>query len=633
MAASDGFAAGIAAHDSHAPQVKRAELDLAWRQFGTAGSPEDFCRAWLALQCHAIGEVNDGVVVLQKPGNEGFAPLAFWPEGQRDRSALVEITERGLREGRGVVQPRASGGGGSALPDRPDYQIAYPIRLDGKLRGVVGLDIAWREAPQLQAAMRQLQWGSAWLEVLLRRHADPVEAARQRMQLILQLTGIFLERPDFAAAAADLATETATRLGCDRVTLGLVQGGSMRIEAVSHSAHFDRRANLLAATAAAMNEALDQREAIAYPQDRDGRPVVTLAHAELAQLSGADGVVSVPLMHKGRVIGALTLERGGGHRFDGPTLELLEGLASMLGPLIEMRLEQGKSLAAQAAARAHGFWSRLVGPRDAGLKLGAGALAAAVLFLAFATGEYRVSADARIEGKVQRTLTAPFQGYVRESTRRAGDTVRQGEVLARLDDRDLRLEQARLAAQREQLGRQYREAMAKRDRAQARIVSAQLEQSQAQLALVEEHLQRTEVVAPFDGVIVSGDLTQMLGAPFERGQALFEIAPLDAYRVVLQVDEHRVADVRAEQRGELVLSSMPGRRLAIHVDKITPVSVAKEGRNFFRVEARLEDGPDPQLRPGMEGVAKVVAGEQRLAWIWTREVVNWVRLKAWAWSP
>ena len=538
----------------------RTELDSAWRQFGAARSPEEFCRHWLAVQCHAIADVREAVVVLQKPGTESFAPLAFWPDERPARSSLAEVTERALREGRGLVQPREGASGAAVsdgLPDRPDYQIAYPVRVDGRLRGVVGLELGWRDAPQLQQAMRQLQWGSGWLEVLLRRHADPAEAARSRTKLILQLVAIFLERPLLKDALTDLATEAATRLGCDRVLLGLSHGGALRIEAVSHTVQFDRHANLLAAALGAMSESLDQREAIVFPQDRDERPVVTLAHAELAQLSGADGVATVPLMHEGRAVGALTLERGAGQRFDPPTLELLEGLAAMLGPLLALRLEQGRSLTSQAASRAQGFWSRLVGPSHAGLKFGAGLLAAAALFLTFATGEYRVGAEARIEGKVQRTLTAPFQGFVREAARRAGDTVKQGEVLARLDDRDLRLERSRLDAQRDQQGRQYREAMAKRDRALARIVSAQLEQSQAQLSLIEEHLARTEVTAPFDGVLVSGDLTQMLGAPLERGQAMFEIAPLDEYRVVLQVDEHRVADVRVGQRGELVLSSNP----------------------------------------------------------------------------
>jgi len=69
------------------------------------------------------------------------------------------------------------------------------------------------------------------------------------------------------------------------------------------------------------------------------------------------------------------------------------------------------------------------------------------------------------------------------------------------------------------------------------------------------------------------------------------------------------------------------------VQKVTPVSMARDGRNVFRVEAQLETGSDPRLRPGMEGVAKVTVENRRLAWIWSREIVNWVRLKLWAWTP
>ena len=141
------------------------------------------------------------------------------------------------------------------------------------------------------------------------------------------------------------------------------------------------------------------------------------------------------------------------------------------------------------------------------------------------------------------------------------------------------------------------------------------------------------MVAPFAGILVSGDLSQALGAPVERGQILFEIAPLDAYRVVLQVDEQQVADVRSGQRGELVLSSMPGVRYPLTVKSVTPVNVAKDGRNLFRVEAPLDVKPDARLRPGMEGVGKVSVGERRLIWIWTREFTTWLNRKLWAWMP
>ena len=53
----------------------RTELDGAWRQFGSARSPEEFCRHWLAVLCHAVSGVHDAVVVLQKPGADAFAPI------------------------------------------------------------------------------------------------------------------------------------------------------------------------------------------------------------------------------------------------------------------------------------------------------------------------------------------------------------------------------------------------------------------------------------------------------------------------------------------------------------------------------------------------------------------------------
>ncbi len=615
----------------HVAESARTEVEQAWKQFGSAATPEEFCQHWLALQCHIIAEVNDGVVVMQKPGAETFAPLAFWPEGRRDRSHLAEVTERALREGRGVVQPREAGS--SMLPHQPDYQLAYPIRIDGKVRGVVGVEIQWRQEAQLQAAMRQLQWGSGWLEVLLRRHADPMETARLRLKLILQFVSVFLDRKDFKEASTALVTEVATQLGCDRVTLGVLRPKGVRIEAVSHTVQFDRHANLLRATEAAMTEVLDQGEPVIYPPDRDGRLVVTFSHAELAQLSGAGGIATLPLVNSGRQVGALTLERAPGFRFDAPTVELLEGLAAMLGPLVDLQRARQRSLPAHVGDSARGLLDRLVGPRHGSFKVIFLLIAAIVAFLVFSTGDYRISARTRLEGLVQRAVTAPFPGYVRDAGHRAGDTVKVGELLARLDDRDLRTERVRLLAQRDQYHKQHREAMAKRDRAQISIISSQIDQAEAQLAMVDEQLARTDIVAPFDGVIVSGDLTQSLGAPLERGQVLFEVAPLDSYRVVLEVDERDIADVSVGQGGELVLSSMPGQRFPVTVEKITPVNVAREGRNYFRVEAQLAADTVQRLRPGMEGVGKIYVAERRLIWIWTREMINWIRLKLWAWMP
>jgi multidrug efflux pump subunit AcrA (membrane-fusion protein) len=151
--------------------------------------------------------------------------------------------------------------------------------------------------------------------------------------------------------------------------------------------------------------------------------------------------------------------------------------------------------------------------------------------------------------------------------------------------------------------------------------------------LLEEQLSRIAVTAPFDGVVVAGDLSQSLGAPVERGDILFEVAPLDSYRVILEVDERDIGPVSRDQTGTLALTGMPEDKLEIRVDKITPISTAEDGRNYFRVEASLVGETPAILRPGMEGVGKISVGQRKLIWIWTHKIVYWIRMFSWSWWP
>ena len=608
----------------------RRASEQAWKQFSQAQSIEEFCNSWMLIQCQTIGGVSDGVVILLKPGTSMFAPVAFYPESPDDRSHLAEISERALKDGQGVVQPVTEPGKGDGHATR--YQLAYPVRLDGQIRGVVAMDIDGRPDASLQAAMRDLQWGSGWLEVFLRRHADPVEATHVRMKLALDLVSTLLEQPGLKDGAAAFTTEIAARLGCDRVALGVVKGRRIKLSAVSHSAQFDTRANLLRAMESAMEEAVDQAETISFPPERDNLPVVSHAHESLIRESGAGSAVTFPLVDNGEVIGALSLERPAGYRFDVPTLEVCEALAAVAGPIIELKRKGEISLPLHAAESTTGLWRKVVGKGHAGYKFALGAVAAVAVFLGVATGDFRVSANATVEGLMQRAITAPFNGFVKAAPLRAGDAVKADQVIGRFDDRDLRLERIKLYSQREQYLKQRREAMANHDRTQLEMVGAQIDQATAQLGLVEEQLSRSEMIAPFDGFIVTGDLSQSLGSPVERGQVLFEIAPLDGYRIALNVDERDIGYVALGQRGELAVASMPGQKYEFEVVKITPVNVAKEGKNFFKVEARLAEGAE-RLRPGMAGVGKVFIEERKLAWIWTHAFTDWLRLFAWSWLP
>jgi len=584
-----------------------------------------------------ISGVSGGVVVAASPATGRFTPAAFWPEGRRAAAHLAEAVERALAERRGVVLKRQAAGDHST-PGRDRYDVAYPIQANDKVYGVVALDIAPRSEPELEAVLRQLQWGAGWLEVLVHRlgaaRLEPgsVEAAKRRLQIVLDLVASALGHERFYGAATAFVTTLATRLACDRVSLGFLKGGRVQVRAVSHSAHFGKQTNLVRAIGAAMDEALDQRATVVYPLRPGGEARVTRVHAELARQPDAGAICTVLLAEGRRFVGALTLERPADQPFDPATVEFCEALAAVAGPMLEVQRRDDRWLVVKAADAGRRQLGHLIGLRHMALKFTVVALAAAVAVLAFAEGDYRVSARSVMEARTRLAAVAPFNGYIKEAPVRAGDVVRPGQLLAMLDDRELRLERLKWLSQAEQLLKQRDQSVAKRDAAAAQIAGAQIDQARAQLALLDDQLSRTRVVAPHEGSVVAGDLSQSLGAPVERGQVLFEVAPLADYRVVLQVDERDIADVAVGQRGELLLTAWPSDSVSFVVEKITPVSTAREGRNYFRVEAKLDQTPD-RLRPGMEGVGKVVADRRLLVWIWTRQAIDWIRLKLWAWLP
>ena len=180
--------------------------------------------------------------------------------------------------------------------------------------------------------------------------------------------------------------------------------------------------------------------------------------------------------------------------------------------------------------------------------------------------------------------------------------------------------------------KEYRSALAGYDRVQVAITKARIQQVDAQLALIDKQLARTKLVAPIDGLVVSGDLSQSLGSPIERGDVLFEVAPLESYRVVLKTDERDIVFITTGQKGSLTLAGLPNTQISLTVEKITPVTIAEEGRNYFRIEA-LMDLQSDLLRPGMGGIAKIEVGRRKLIWIWSRRLVDWFSLWTWAKLP
>jgi hypothetical protein len=218
-------------------------------------------------------------------------------------------------------------------------------------------------------------------------------------------------------------------------------------------------------------------------------------------------------------------------------------------------------------------------------------------------------------------------------------TISQGPtVLAVMDTSDLRLQLAEPKA--ELLSYLRREAVAMRDRkiAEAQIARAEVDRLQAQIDLLEYRIRKARIVSPLSGKVLTGDLKHRIGAPIKTGDVLFEVAPLETLRADLSIPEDQIADVMAalktadargeKLQGQLATVGKPDQRVGFVVERIDPVAQVVDQANVFKVRAGLNETRQWML-PGMEGVAKIHLGNRKYAWLWSRKLVNWVRMKLW----
>jgi len=295
-------------------------------------------------------------------------------------------------------------------------------------------------------------------------------------------------------------------------------------------------------------------------------------------------------------------------------------------------LRQDRSLLVLFYERVLGVLKKLLGTRHFTVKAISAVTIAAIAYLALASDVYRARAHAQIQGETRRLVSAPFDGFIRAQFVRAGDVVKADTLLAELQYNDLQLERLRQISRKRQYQTELAKALAKPDLAAVNIARAQIEQTDAEIELSDQMIERARLRAPFDAVVVSGDLSQSVGKPVSRGDTLFEIAPLDRYRMTAVVPEADIGLVKVSQQGELLLSALPDRTFPVEIASITTVAQAEAGVNGFEVIGTIE-GRDQTLRPGMEGVVKIDVGRRNLAWIWLHPIVDWMRIKIWALIP
>ncbi|HSZ57365.1 MAG TPA: HlyD family secretion protein, partial [Tepidisphaeraceae bacterium] len=170
-------------------------------------------------------------------------------------------------------------------------------------------------------------------------------------------------------------------------------------------------------------------------------------------------------------------------------------------------------------------------------------------------------------------------------------------------------------------------------KAEAMIAQAHAEAAKAQMELYAYQISQSTIRAPYDGILLKGDLTTRIGQKLQLGEELHEMAPNDRLRVEAKVAERDIQNVKLGAAGRLATDALPMDKYTFHVSRIIPVAKAEEGASEFVVygepdSAEAAEG-HPDWRPGMAGEIRIDVGHKRLAWIWTHRLIDFLRLKLW----
>jgi len=521
----------------------------------------------------------------------------------------------------------------------PRHVIYLPLsRADG--RPCLGLFLLTTRNLAIVQSSLQLLHAATSLYTLydVQQSTHQTLAGARHLTAAVAVLSAVQQETRFRAAAMAWCNQVQSAWRASRVSFGILHGHAVKLAAMSGTEHLSRKTALAQAIESAMEECVDQQVEVAFPPPPEGDDAMVVARqAEaLSQTHGPSRIVSVPLWVAGDVVGVLTIERSS----DAPMLpgageaelpgagEALRLACNLVAPSLLQLRDNDRWLAAKAVTSVRTTAALLVGPRHTWVKLGTLAGCALLTFLIFFRGPDRVTASFVIEATERRLLTAPFDGYLEAVHVAPGDEVASGGVLAELETAELRLGAAQLDADRLRYEKEAGIARRQGEIAEQQANEAEAARVQAELDLVRYQIERAHIVSALPGVVLEGDHRRRIGGAVQKGDTLFELAPPEELKAELYVPEERVGELRVGERGELASASHPGDFIAFTIERIEPAAIVKDERNVFRVHAALADAP-PWLRPGMAGVAKVEVGRASYLRLWTRDAVNWVRMKLW----
>ncbi|WP_432799295.1 efflux RND transporter periplasmic adaptor subunit [Poriferisphaera sp. WC338] len=231
----------------------------------------------------------------------------------------------------------------------------------------------------------------------------------------------------------------------------------------------------------------------------------------------------------------------------------------------------------------------------------------------------------RLEELQMSKVASEVEGKIKHVPVREGDVVKGGEtVIAEVDGTwvQLAFESAKAdeAARRATLDQSMRdltmlEALEKARsakpkevadaRAKVKSDSASLEAAQAAVRRAEEQLSRLNIIAPFDGVVISRDTEE--GQWVNPGAGIASLISSGTIDAVVNVPERYINQIKV---GDEVVLSMDAMHEEVKGNVVSVTPMGSSSSRTFPVKVRMSD-ENGRLLPGMSVTARLPIGEPR----------------------
>lgn len=458
--------------------------------------------------------------------------------------------------------------------------------------------------------------------------SETVASSSSRFRAIAQ-TSTYASHMELAFT---ITNDLCNKLGCEQVALGLVNGRRIEVLSISGMDSVHRRSPGVVTLRAAMEECLDFDIPIVHPTGSSwsSETIGTgyRLHKQWHTSVNGDSVASIPLHDGDAPVAVLSLRQRADNPFAAETIEKVKASVEPYAAALVVAKRASRGLPRHAVDTVRGGWHVVTGRGRLGTKIAtAFGVVASITFL-FGSMSYELTVPCTVTPKQVRHLAAPFDAVINRSFVVQGDRVVSGQMLCGLDHRELDQQRTELQAKKAVAAHERDRALADDQPVEAQLAEARLTLIAAQLAIIDRRIEQAAIRAPFDGVVVTGDLRKSIGSVVARGDPLFTIAPLTEWTIELAVPDRVSHDLTSGVSGMFVSYARPDLTRRLTINRVRPAAEVRDGVNVFVAEADIPI-TDDWMRPGMEGMAKIRFGQRKIWWVTFRRIIDYLHVNFW----